>query len=265
MAMIDVRDLSFAYPNQAPLFDGFSWQASADEAWAVIGPSGCGKSTLLYLLAGLRHPNGGEVWIGDERLSRPRPRTGLILQDYGLLPWATVAQNAALGLRVRRFYGPDGRHAPTGPRMHAEEMDRKVSFWLERLGIAGLGDQYPAEISGGQRQRTAIARTLAMNPDLLLMDEPFSSLDALTREDLERLTLELRAETGVTTVIVTHNIAEAVTMGQHMLLLRDPPHREPLILHNASAGQPDYREQVEFQARCNQVRDLLGEMTRVQT
>jgi NitT/TauT family transport system ATP-binding protein len=139
-----------------------------------------------------------------------------------------------------------------------------VSFWLERLGIAGLRDQYPAQISGGQRQRTAIARTLAMNPDLLLMDEPFSSLDALTREDLERLTLELRAETGVTTVIVTHNIEEAVYLGQRLLLLRKPPHCEPLVIYNPSAGQPDYREQVEFQARCNQVRDLLGEVARVQ-
>jgi NitT/TauT family transport system ATP-binding protein len=261
--MIDVHDLSFAYPNQSLLFDGFSWQAAADEAWAVIGPSGCGKSSLLYLLSGLRLPTAGEVWIGNQRLSRPRPRTGLILQDYGLLPWATIAQNAALGLRVRRFYGPDGRHAPTGTRVNAQETERRVSFWLERLGIAELRDQYPAQISGGQRQRTAIARTLAMNPDLLLMDEPFSSLDALTREDLERLTLELRAETGVTTVIVTHNIEEAVYLGQRLLVLRKAPHREVLVIDNPGAGQTDYREQVEFQARCNQVRDLLGEVADV--
>ncbi len=263
--MIDVRHMSFAYPDQNLLFDDFSWQAAADEAWAVIGPSGCGKSTLLYLLAGLRHPTGGEVWVGGQQLSRPRPRTGLILQDYGLLPWATVAQNAALGLRVRRFYGPDGRHAPTGTRMGAEEIEKRVSLWLERLGIAGLQNQYPAQISGGQRQRTAIARTLAMNPDLLLMDEPFSSLDALTREDLERLTLELQAETGVTTVIVTHSIEEAVYLGHRLLLLRKAPHREPLVIDNPGAGQPDYREQVEFQARCNQIRDLLGEQADVQT
>ena len=104
-----------------------------------------------------------------------------------------------------------------------------------------------------------------MNPDLLLMDEPFSSLDALTREDLERLTLELRAETGVTTVVVTHNIEEAVYMGQRLLVLRQPPHREPLIIDNPAAGQLDYREQAEFQARCNQVRDLLGETANAQT
>lgn len=261
--MIDLRDLSFAYANQGPLFDSFSWQADADEAWAVIGPSGCGKSTLLYLLAGLQNPTAGEVWIGQQPLSRPRPHTGLILQDYGLLPWATVTQNAALGLRVRRFYGPDGRHAPTGTRMAAQEIDRRVNYWLERLGISDLRDQYPAQLSGGQRQRTAIARTLAMNPDLLLMDEPFSSLDALTREDLGRLTLELRAETGVTTVIVTHNIEEAVYLGQQLLLLRQPPHCEPLVISNPAAGQPGYREQVEFQARCNQVRDLLGEVSDV--
>jgi ABC-type nitrate/sulfonate/bicarbonate transport system ATPase subunit len=257
--MVDVQALTFAYPDQPPLFEGFCWQVAADEAWAVIGPSGCGKSTLLYLLAGLRHPTAGEIWIGGQRLVRPRPHTGLILQDYGLLPWATVAQNAGLGLRVRRFYGPDGRHAPSGDRVQKKEIARQVGFWLDRLGIASLRDQYPAQISGGQRQRTAIARTLSMNPDLLLMDEPFSSLDALTREDLERLTLEIRAETGVTTVIVTHNIEEAVYLGQRLLVLRRPPHREACIVENPAAGRADYRVQPEFQARCTQVRDLLGE------
>jgi ABC-type nitrate/sulfonate/bicarbonate transport system ATPase subunit len=258
-SMISLQGLTFAYPNQPPLFEGFQWDVGPDEAWAVIGPSGCGKSTLLYLLAGLRHPSAGEVWVGGQWLARPRPRTGLILQDYGLLPWATVAENAALGLRVRRFYGPDGRHAPSGARVRPKEIARRVDFWLHRLGIGNLRDQYPAQISGGQRQRTAIARTLAMNPDLLLMDEPFSSLDALTREDLERLTVELRAETGVTTVVVTHNIEEAVYLGQRLLVLRQPPHREALILENPAAGQPGYREQATFQARCTQIRELLGE------
>jgi ABC-type nitrate/sulfonate/bicarbonate transport system ATPase subunit len=258
-AMIDVQALHYAYPGQPPLFDDYHWQAEADAAWAVIGPSGCGKSTLLYLLAGLRQPTAGHIHIGGEKLQRPRPRTGLILQDYGLLPWATVAENAALGLRLRHFYGPDGRHAPAGDRLPKKEIARRADFWLERLGLGALHGQYPAQISGGQRQRTAIARTLALNPDLLLMDEPFSSLDALTREDLERLTLEIRAETGVTAVIVTHNIEEAVYMGQRILVLRRPPHHEPLIIDNSAAGQPDYRQQAGFQALCTQIRDLLGE------
>jgi NitT/TauT family transport system ATP-binding protein len=228
-----------------------------DDAWAVIGPSGCGKSTLLYLLAGLRQPSSGNVQVNGQALPRPRPQTGLILQDYGLLPWATVADNAALGLRVRRFYGPDGRHAPSGDRIQPTEIDERVTYWLERLGIAQLRDQYPAQISGGQRQRTAIARTLAMNPDLLLMDEPFSSLDALTREDLERLTVELRQETGVTTVVVTHNIEEAVYLGQRLLVLRQPPHREAVIIDNPAAGQPGYRHDATFQEHWNLVRDML--------
>lgn len=257
MPMIELRGLTFAYPNHPPLFERFDWCVGAHELWVVIGPSGCGKSTLLYLLAGLRQPTGGQIWIGGERLVRPRPHTGLILQDYGLLPWATVAENAALGLRVRRFYGPDGRHAPPGERLPKAEIARRVDFWLERLGIAGVRDRYPAQISGGQRQRTAIARTLAMNPDLLLMDEPFSSLDALTREDLEGLTLELCAETGVAAIVVTHNIEEAVYMGRRLLVLRRPPHRQPLIVENPAAGRSDYRLHAEFQARCNEVRELL--------
>jgi NitT/TauT family transport system ATP-binding protein len=255
---IDVQSLQFAYPKQEPVFSSFTWRVKAEESWAVIGPSGCGKSTLLYLLAGLRQPDGGEIWIGGQKLSRPRPRTGLILQDYGLLPWATVGENAGLGLRVRRFYGPDGRHAPSGLRVQQEEIAQRVEYWLQRLGIDGLSDQYPSQVSGGQRQRTAIARTLAMRPDLLLMDEPFSSLDALTREDLERLTLELRAETAVTTVIVTHSIEEAVYLGQKILILRQPPQKEPLVVENPAAGQLDYREQPAFQIQCSKVRDLLG-------
>jgi len=257
-AMIDVRGLTFAYPHQPPLFEGFGWQVRADETWAIIGPSGCGKSTLLYLLAGLRQPSAGEIWIGDQRLMRPRPRTGLILQDYGLLPWATVLQNVTLGLRIRRFYGPDGRHAPAGRRVLHDEIRHQAEMWLTRLGISELKNQYPAQLSGGQRQRTAIARTLAMNPDLLLMDEPFSSLDTLTREDLERLMLELRAETGLTTVVVTHNIEEAVYLGRRLLLLRQPPHREPTIIENPGAGNLNYRHQTAFQDRCNQIRERLG-------
>jgi NitT/TauT family transport system ATP-binding protein len=258
--MVRTLALTFAYPHQPPLFEDFNWQVAPGEAWSIIGPSGCGKSTLLYLLAGLRHPTAGQIHLAGLPLMRPRPRTGLILQDYGLLPWATVAENAALGLRVRRFYGPDGRHAPSGERLVGEELDRRVDFWLRRLGIAALRDQYPAQISGGQRQRTAIARTLAMNPDLLLMDEPFSSLDALTREDLERLTLELWTEAGLASVVVTHNIEEAVYLGQKLLILRQPPHRRPIVVENPGAGRLDYRGQASFQARCNEIRDLLGEM-----
>jgi ABC-type nitrate/sulfonate/bicarbonate transport system ATPase subunit len=254
--MIKVYDLDFAYGAGHPVYDRFSWRVEAGEAWAVIGPSGCGKTTLLCLLAGLRMPTGGSIHVAGEPLIRPRPTTGLILQDYGLLPWATVRENAALGLRLREFYGPDGRHAPANEVVGI--IAERVSFWLERLDIAAVADKYPGQVSGGQRQRAAIARTLALRPDLLLMDEPFASLDAPTREDLQNLTVELRAEQKLTTIIVTHNIEDAVFLGERILVLAQPPHRAPVTVENPSAGQAGYRSQAAFLDKCNELRRLLG-------
>jgi ABC-type nitrate/sulfonate/bicarbonate transport system ATPase subunit len=254
---IQLNHIAFAYPGNAAIFDNFSWQVKRGEVWAMIGASGCGKSTLLYLIAGLRRPVEGQVLIDNEPVVHPRPQTGLILQDYGLLPWATVWDNAALGLDIRRFYGPDGKHTPLDELLTGKE--ERVNYWLARLGIDHVARQYPNQVSGGQRQRTAIARTLILNPDLLLMDEPFGALDALTRENLQRLTLELRAERNLTTLIVTHNIDEAVFMGQKILVLNQPPTREPVIVDNPQAGTPGFREQDEFFRRCNQLRELLGE------
>jgi ABC-type nitrate/sulfonate/bicarbonate transport system ATPase subunit len=251
--MIHLDNISFAYPQSKPIFDNFNWQIQRGETWAVLGTSGCGKTTLLYLLAGLQFPTSGQILIDGKLLTRPRPRTGLILQDYGLLPWATVRGNAELGLKVRNFYGADGVHTPQD--YHPK---RDVMPWLERLGIAGIAGKYPSQISGGQRQRAAIARTLALQPDLLLMDEPFSSLDAVIREDLQTLTLELCAEHGITLVIVTHNIEEAAAMGRKILLLSAPPHREAHVFENPTAGQPKHRESKEYQTLCQTLRRELS-------
>jgi NitT/TauT family transport system ATP-binding protein len=251
--MIQLHALSFGYPQSRLLFEGFNWQAQRGETWAILGSSGCGKTTLLYLLAGLQHPTSGQILIDGEALTRPRPRTGLILQDYGLLPWATVRQNAELGLKVRNFYGADGVHTPQDYRP-----ERNVTPWLERLGIAAFAEKYPSQISGGQRQRAAIARTLALQPDLLLMDEPFSSLDAVIRADLQALTLELCAEQGITLVIVTHNIEEAATMGKKILLLSTPPNQEAHIFDNPTSGKPGYRESKGYQTLCQTLRRELS-------
>ena len=255
--MISIRNLLFAYASGVPILENFGWEVSQGEAWAIIGPSGCGKSTLLMLMAGLRRPTSGQVLVHGQILDRPRPETGLILQDYGLLPWATVRENVALGLRIRNFYGPDGKHAPV--KALSEPMSTRVDQWLARLNIGHVAGQYPNQVSGGQRQRAAIARTLVLQPDLLLMDEPFGALDALTREDLQQLTLDLRAEHGLTTVIVTHNIEEAVAMGQSILVMHQPPNREPLVVENPAAGSENYRSSSVFFERCNHLRALLGE------
>jgi len=236
--MIHVHNLTFGYPHSTPIFQDFNWQVQRGETWAILGSSGCGKTTLLYLLAGLRLPTSGNIEIDGEQLTRPRPRSGLILQDYGLLPWATVRENAGLGLRVRDFYGQDGKHTPKD-----FQPENNVEHWLDRLGLNEVADKFPSQLSGGQRQRTAIARTLALSPDLLLMDEPFSSLDAITREDLQNLTLSLCAEQNLTLVIVTHAIEEAVSLGSKILLLDSSPR----VFENPQAG----RNSQAYHELCN--------------
>ena len=210
----------------------------------------------MYLLAGLRFPLHGKIVIDGERLTRPRPRSGLILQDYGLLPWSTVRKNVELGLHVRKFYGEDGKHAPVN-----FQPGNSAASWLERLGINEVAEKYPSQISGGQRQRTAIARTLALEPDLLLMDEPFSSLDAVTREDLQSLTLSLCAEKQLTLVVVTHAIEEAVVLGKKILLLDIAPTRTARIFENPNAGTDGHRGSKHYQDLCNLLRRELQHET----
>jgi ABC-type nitrate/sulfonate/bicarbonate transport system ATPase subunit len=253
--MIVLDDVTFAYPEHAPVFIDLGWGIKSGDAWAVLGPSGCGKTTLLYLLAGLHLPTHGEIHIDGKILHGPRPRTGLILQDYGLLPWATARKNITLGLEIRQFYGPDGKHVPLDE--DEADFDQRVDYWMNRLKLTEHAKKYPGQLSGGQRQRVAIARTLALNPDLLLMDEPFSSLDAPTREELQNLTFDLRREEDLTVVIVTHAIEEAAILGQRILVLGNPPNRQPIIIDNPNAGDPDFRHQPSYFDICRQLRDTM--------
>lgn len=242
----ELQDVTFFYREGQPIFQSFSWHVAPGDAWAVIGPSGCGKSTLLYLLTGLRQPQAGTVRVDGSMVGKPDPgsMTGLILQDYGLLPWATVWDNVRLGLQLRG--------------VSRGEQEEQVAYWLERLDIAALRDHYPAQISGGQRQRTAIARTLVFQPNLLLMDEPFNSLDALTRERLQNVVLELIQEHGLTTVLVTHNIEEAVFLGQRVLVLAQPPTAETTVFDNHHEDPHAYRSAPAFLNQCTALRELLG-------
>ncbi|MDX1416644.1 MAG: ATP-binding cassette domain-containing protein [Candidatus Promineifilaceae bacterium] len=250
--MIEITNLTFAYPGTKPIFENFSWNVSRGETWAVLGPSGCGKSTFLYLLAGLLQPTEGEVLIAGTAKSGPRPKTGLILQDYGLLPWSTARKNISLGLDIRRFYGPDGKHTPHD--FDPSPYEKRIDYWLNRLGLVPHAHKYPAQMSGGQRQRVAVARTLVLEPDLLLMDEPFSSLDAPTRSNLQDQTVELSREQDLTLIIVTHSIEEAAVMGEKILLLSLPPNHHTRIYHNPEACNRHFKETADYLDLCRTLR-----------
>ena len=258
--MIEIQHLTFAYHGHLPIFKNFSLKIGRGEAWAVIGPSGCGKTTLLYLLAGLRHPAEGLIRVDGSPLTRPRPTSGLVLQDHGLLPWATVRQNARLGLTIRAFYGSDGRHAPANERLDGPEADRRVNHWLGELGLEPLQNHFPATLSRGQRQRTALARTLAMEPDLLLLDEPFSALDAPTREELEKVILGLQEVDPLTIITVTHDIEVAVVMGRKILVLGDGPNQQARVIENDAACGIDSYGNEKFQDKCSELKQLLGKL-----
>ena len=240
MIALDQVHLSFADNGRVlPVLEDVSLQVGAGASCAVIGPSGCGKTSLLFLLAGLLKPTAGTVRVAD------RSRTGVILQHYGLLPWKSVAANIALGLRLQ---GAD-----------RERTRARVDELLVEMDLAAFADHFPGQLSGGMQQRVALARALATEPRLLLMDEPLSALDALTRERLQHTILDIWQRHRVTMVLVTHSIEEAVFLGRTVVVLTDRPARVAAVVDNPGAGRSDYRQSETFFHQCRQLRALIRE------
>lgn len=263
--MIEIDQLSFSYGDGKKIFSGFNLTIGTGEAWTIIGASGCGKTTLLSLLAGMLSPEKGEIRVDGEKILRARPRTGLVLQDHGLLPWATIRKNTELGLTIRKYYGPDGVHAPEDMESDGVRLTRQVDYWLNWLGIGDLQEKYPAELSRGQRQRAAIARTLVLEPDLLLMDEPFSALDAPIREELQQVMNSFHKESGLTSITVTHDIEEAVVLGKKILVLGNDVNTDPEVIENDLSGRIDKRNDLAFATRCNELRTIIAAKTVART
>ena len=177
----------------------------------LIGASGCGKSTLLRIIAGFEEPSTGEASIDGKAITGPGSDRGMVFQDYALFPWMTVRENISFGPRQRRL-----------PR---EEIDKTTDEFVKMVGLTRFADRYPSQLSGGMKQRVAIARVLANNANILLMDEPFGALDALTREQLQHELLQIWTRTGVTTIFVTHSVEEAVLLADRVLVMSAGPGR----------------------------------------
>ena len=190
--------------------DAYSREGSdIGEFRVLLGPSGCGKSTLLRLIAGLDRPDSGEVFVNDRPVRAPGKDRGMVFQKYTSFPWLTVADNIAYGLKING--------------VPAEKRRETVGQWIEAVGLSGFEKAYPETLSGGMQQRVAIARTLALRPEVILMDEPFGALDAQTRGEMQQLLLRIWQETASTILFVTHDVEEAIYLADRIFIMSAHP------------------------------------------
>ena len=202
--MLHVSNLDLSYQQATPVLENVNLQVDAGQFVSLVGPSGSGKSSILRAVMGLQEPSRGEVGLEVER-----EHVGILFQDDALLPWRTVRENVALGLRIRGL-------------SKREAFDR-ANTWLSRLSLDGLGGRYPRQLSGGQRKRVALAQVLALQPRLLLMDEPFASLDAIVRRRITQDVLGWVERERLTVLLVTHDLEEAISLSDEVYLLSQGP------------------------------------------
>lgn len=212
--MLTIDRVAKTYANGMFALDGVSLTVADGEIVAIVGASGCGKSTLLRIVSGLDQPSSGRVEVDGQLILTPHPAVGLIFQEPRLLPWLTVAENVAFGI----------------DDLPSAVKSARVAAVLAKVGLADYAPRWPRELSGGQGQRVAIARALVARPSVLLLDEPFSALDAFTRLDLQEHLLELWAETRPTLVLVTHDIDEALLLADRIVVMRPNPGRIAKII-----------------------------------
>jgi NitT/TauT family transport system ATP-binding protein len=219
------------------------------EFLCIVGPSGCGKSTLLNIIAGLEIPTSGAIEMDAHPIAGPAAERGVVFQDYALFPWNTVEENIGFGLRYR-----------AGPRPSTDERRRRVAEYIELVALSGAEHKFPHQLSGGMRQRCALARSLANEPDVLLMDEPLAALDAQTRLILQEELLriwgqERQAPDRKTVVFVTHGIDEAVFLGDRVVVMSSHPGRvkEVIVIDLPRPRQESMRASAAFQALTTQI------------
>jgi len=223
---------------------------ASGEFVVIVGPSGCGKSTLLDLLGGLTKPSGGRIVMDGHPIAGPALDRGLVFQQYALFPWRTAIKNVEFGLEAKG--------------VARRERTERAAYFLDMVGLAGFADRYPHELSGGMKQRVAIARSLAYDPGVLLMDEPFAALDAQTRETLQGELLRIWESSGKTIIFITHGIDEAVYLGQRVAVMTSRPGRIKQVVDIPfldRTHEEDLRATPEFARLRHQIWTLLRDET----
>ncbi len=253
VAYIEAKDvvLTFSPPNRAPVtaLDGFNVVVEEGQFVSIVGPSGCGKSTFLNVLLGLIPPNSGEMAIHGNPITGPGQDRAMVFQEFGLLPWRTVMNNIELGLELRG--------------VKRDERLEVCQGFIDMVGLAGFEQHYPHELSGGMKQRVGLARALATDPDVLLMDEPFAALDAQTRDIMQAELLRIWHEAKKTVLFVTHQIEEAVYLSDRVIVMTKRPGRAKKIVDIPLPRPRDYEMRVtqEFNdlklALWNELKDEL--------
>ncbi len=249
---IRFENVAVEFPTaQGPMrvLDGVSLDIRQGEFVSIIGPSGCGKTTLMNMLAGFVQPSEGRVLLDGQPVAGPGPDRGVIFQEYGVFPWLTVRQNIAFGLRLAANRTPKSEHAAI------------VERYMRLMGLADFADHHPKHLSGGMRQRLAIARAYAVRPEFLLMDEPFGALDAQTRSAMQDLLLEVLQAEGKTVMLITHSVDEAIYLSSRIVVVTARPARIRTVI-DVPFGYPRgeaVHEDPRFAQLRAQIRELVME------
>ena len=257
MTDLSCKNLSMTFTNPA---NGAMVEALKDidftlkegELLSVLGPSGCGKTTLLNMIAGFLNPTSGQLSLGDQQIQGPGVERGMVFQQGALFEWLPVSKNVDFGLRMKNLSSSDSK--------------KLVEKWLDIVGLTGFGDKPTYQLSGGMQQRVALARCLVNDPDLILMDEPLGALDALTREKMQSLILELWKETGKTIIIITHSVEEALLLGERLFVMAPRPgriHKEynlPFAERGLKESLRDIKQQADFGSVREEILTMICDM-----